>query len=180
MTITITPAPAPEQLEAVVYESDHGVPVKLHAVQRYSHTEHRLEFGTGEAVVVLARRRDSLAMVRRQRPATGETFLELPRGMVDPDETAELASMRHTLHLTGHELYNPLVMGEHYLDNETQPVKVMTFYGAASPDQLALPRDPRVEGVEWWGLSKLRDMIRLGEIRDGHTLTALAHYMSRR
>lgn len=180
MTITTAVLDATDQTETVVYESGHGVPVKLHAVERYSHTEHRLEFGTGEGVIVLARRQDSLAMVRRHRPATGETFLELPRGMVGADETPELAAMKHLQRLTGHELYDPLAMGIHYVDNAIYPAAITTFYGVASNDQIDRPRDSSVESVEWWGLSKLRDMIRLGEIRDGHTLTALAHYMSRR
>lgn len=178
-TTTVVPTALPTA-EAEVYASDHGIPVTLHATVHSRYTRHRLEFGTGRGVIVLARRRDCFAMVRRFRPAAGETFLELPRGMTDCNESAEASAVRSLISSTGHDLHDPLVMGQHCLDNAIYPAKVTMFYGVASNEPVQAPTGDGVESVEWWNLVALREKLFAGEIRDGHTLAGLAHYLGRR
>lgn len=165
--------------EQVVYQSDHGVPVTLYAENRGAYTAHRIRFGDGAGgVVILARRGDRICLVQHHRPAVDETLWELPRGLIDAGEGPESAAKREFSEETGHELYQTTVLGSYYGDTAIYPAKATVVYGPASAGAVE-SRDGEIDEVGWFSLSTIRRMISESEIRDGHTLSALAHYFVR-
>lgn len=165
--------------EQVVYRSDHGVPVALYAEDRGSYTAHRLQFGDGGGgVVIIARRADRICLVHHHRPAVDEAMWEFPRGLIDRGESAAEAAKREFSEETGHELYQTTVFGTYYGDTAIYPAQATVVYGPASASAVE-SRDGEVDEVGWFSLSTIRRMVADGEIRDGHTLSALAHYFVR-
>lgn len=165
--------------EQSVDQSDHGIPGSCHAEDRNTHTPHASQPDDGiGGVVIVARKADRICLIRHHRPVTDEALVELPRGLIGDGEDAEDAAKSSFTGETGHVLYQTRVLDTHYGNANTCPGEATVVYGVSSTAPIHRP-DGDIAGIGWFSTSSIRRMIADGEIRDGHTLAALAHYLAR-
>ncbi len=120
----------------------------------------------------------SIVMIRNQRIAVGEILWELPAGTLEPEEAPEVTAYRELIEETGYEAGEMESLTTFYsspgISNEIMHVyvaKELNFVGQQlDGGEVIVP-----EIVAW---SKVIEMIKSGEIKDGKTLTALLFYIS--
>lgn len=138
----------------------------------------------------------SLLLVRSYRSSVGADLWEFPRGssdvedLVEPspssasgtgsepadysDATLIRAGLRELLEETGYSGHNPQVIGRYVADTTVFPQRAgvirCTVDRSASPAET----DGEVDEVRWFTMPELRAMVAGGDIRDSHTLSALA------
>lgn len=145
---------------------------------RYEIVEHP------EAVAVVAVRyeaRDSgeplVALVHQQRPAIGKETLELPAGLVDPDERnhPEQTAARELREETGYAAATLRLLTREYsspgFTNEAIFIYLAT--DVAEAEDGAAPDPSEISKVQWMPLSEAMQLVREGAIDDGKTLIGL-------
>lgn len=133
----------------------------------------------GAAVLALIDDREFLLLRIRRAAHTG-VQLEIPRGYGDPGETSRACARRELAEETG------------YLADESQ----FSLLGQLKPNSAILAssidlylarinshdqtgqRDDEAESLQRVSLTQLQQLLREGDIQDGFTLAALAHYFN--
>ncbi len=102
---------------------------------------------------------------------------EVPAGRFEPGETAEQAASRETLEETGwtvHEVRH--VMGFHPIGGTGDHRFEVCL--ARPGEQVGLPDPAESDRVEWVGLSRVRGLVREGQVSEGLSLVALLWLLS--
>ncbi len=119
-------------------------------------------------------------LLRIKRAAHDGLQLEIPRGYGEPGETSRACARRELAEETG------LLINESQLSllgklkpNSAILASSIDLYLARvnSQDQIS-QRDDEADSLQRVSLTELQQLLRQGEIQDGFTLAALAHYFS--
>lgn len=138
----------------------------------------------------------SLLLVRSYRSSVGADLWELPRGSSDaedlvepsPDSAANKSSepadysdatliqagLRELHEETGYTGQNARVIGRYVADTTVFPQRAGVVQCTVDRDATPAETDGEVDEVRWFTMRELRAMVAGGEIRDSHTLSALA------
>jgi ADP-ribose pyrophosphatase len=129
---------------------------------------------TGAGVVAVILAGDEVLLGRHPRLAAGGVMLELPRGSVNADESADEAVRREVLEETGLELSTTQELGVVFADTGVLAVPVTVFVARTKvPEQAEFSSDDEFSGLEWMPVSQIPQLF-LKEARlDGLTLSAL-------
>ena len=131
-----------------------------------------------DAVVILPLLdRDTVVLIRNERPAVGKTLWELPAGTLEPDEDPAQCAARELLEETGYHAQQVQAMTSFY----TSPgfctermfaylAQQLTFQGQNLDDTERIQAEPT-------GLDQALAMIRDNRIQDGKTIATLLYYM---
>jgi ADP-ribose pyrophosphatase len=137
-----------------------------------------VEHADGAAVVAIDTRGD-LLLVRQQRPAVGISLLELPAGMVDPDETPLACARRELEEETGYTCDTLELLASFYSSPGFCNERLYVFLakdlrgGSAADDadeELELVRMPVARALE---------LLARGDIVDAKTIVGLLAYQAR-
>lgn len=138
------------------------------------HTRHRFRSdGAAEGTVVIAHRDGKVLLIEVDRPAVRQRLLELPRGQGEPEDRNPIATgVRELSEETGEVLIEPIHLGWIYPDSGLQGDRVHVILGeVAQPGNTRGPAEyPR---QRWLTPSAIDEMIRVGTMRDGISLSAL-------
>lgn len=142
---------------------------------------HWLEVGDGSTgVVAVAHDGENALFVVSPRPAAGETLLELPRGFgrrqdgKDPVDAAAADAMRELVEETGYDGSQPHVLGAYVVDSSVYPQRVAVVELRVDRDQEPTAPDGETAGSRWIRWRDIGGILARGEVRDAHTLSALA------
>ncbi len=166
--------------ERSLYESEwmalRLVDVELPDGTRFEH--HVLRIPAEAAAAVVHDEDRGILLLRRHRFITDSWGWEIPAGRIDPDETPTEAAARETLEETGWRPGRLRPLGSWFPSNGAidQTFHVFVAEGATHEGD---PSDPNeAERVEWVPVSRIRGLIRDGEITDGFSLTSLLWFLA--
>lgn len=121
-----------------------------------------------------------ILMVRQYRLAVGREMLELPAGVIDPDEEGEAAAQRELQEETGHRAARLTRIGGFYVAPGYCTEYIHVYLAEdLSESRLAADEDERIE-VETHPLADLLARIDRVEIEDAKTTCGLLLYARRR
>ena len=133
----------------------------------------------GDAAVIIPITTDgNVVMVVQSRPNTKETVsVELPAGMVDPDEDYQTTAVREMLEETGYEAENVYELEWHYQDQGCSGAIIKTFVaeGCKRKQEIKLDDGERLTYVEM-SFEDILSMIKNREISDANTKIAMLEY----
>ena len=133
----------------------------------------------GDAAVIIPITTDgNVVMVLQSRPNTKETVsVELPAGMVDPDEDYQTTAVREMLEETGYEAENVYELEWHYQDQGCSGAIIKTFVaeGCKRKQEVKLDDGERLTYVEM-SFEDILSMIKNREISDANTKIAMLEY----
>lgn len=178
---------APERSEEVYRGAFINVRVEtllepIGGTRRFEIVEHP------DAVAIVAVRSDpdmpdgnlQVALVRQRRPAIGEDLWEIPAGIVDraDDAQLEVTAARELREETGYEssVWQRLTRELPSPGFSTEAITIFLATGVrpapgATPDQSADPTE--IESVRWLSLAQAMRLCQSGEIEDGKTILGL-------
>jgi ADP-ribose pyrophosphatase len=125
-----------------------------------------------DAVAVLPLDRDeTVHMVRQHRPAIGETLLEIPAGLIDPEEKPEEAAKRECEEEIGFQPQEliPLIRYAHAEGYSTGFITLFAGLGLTDSGPLRLDETEYLENVRI-PFSELAEMVRSNVIKDSKTI----------
>lgn len=128
--------------------------------------------GEGDGAVVVARDGARVLFVQIDRPVTGRTLWELPRGQAERGDGGALGTAaRELLEEAGHELRDAVVLGQVWADTGLcgDAVNVVIGTAQARPDVV-----PEFGVQAWLDADQIARAVADGRIRDGLSLAALA------
>ncbi len=135
-----------------------------------------------DAVAVVALRpapdgQPEIALVSQQRPAVNQELLEIPAGLVEPNERAhpERAAARELREEIGYDAGElRLLVAEYSSPGFT--TETISIYAASglkeSPEGQQLDSGEQIT-VHWMPLDEAMERVRRGEIRDGKTILGI-------
>ena len=182
-------SPPSEQLDwSTLWEDErHGgwqVQAATRETDGWTRPNLRLQLGdedrrlTGAACVCVRRDGDQprVLLVDQQRPAPGVRLWEIPRGMVDPDDTSPAeAALRELAEETGMVASLEAELGEIYPDTGMFAGSVAVVLAAFVRQGEGQDEDePEVDATRWFTRDEVRGLIAEGRLRDGISLGALA------
>ena len=130
------------------------------------------------AVIIPITTFGNVVMVVQSRPNTKETVsVELPAGMVDPDEDYQTTAVREMLEETGYEAENVYELEWHYQDQGCSGAIIKTFVaeGCKKKQDVRLDDGERLTYVEM-SFEDILEMIKNREISDANTKIAILEY----
>ena len=130
------------------------------------------------AVIIPITTLGNVVMVVQSRPNTKETVsVELPAGMVDPDEDYQTTAVREMLEETGYEAENVYELEWHYQDQGCSGAIIKTFVaeGCKKKQDVRLDDGERLTYVEM-SFEDILEMIKNREISDANTKIAMLEY----
>ena len=130
------------------------------------------------AVIIPITTFGNVVMVVQSRPNTKETVsVELPAGMVDPDEDYQTTAVREMLEETGYEAENVYELEWHYQDQGCSGAIIKTFVaeGCKKKQDVRLDDGERLTYVEM-SFEDILEMIKNREISDANTKIAMLEY----
>lgn len=124
-------------------------------------------------VVVVARRRDAVLLVRSLRPSVGRRMWELPRGFGDTGDSAAdaLRELRDETGLTGVDAH---VVGSYVTDTSLLPGEVRVVVCHVNDGAEVGRRDGEIIEARWVPIDALAGLMAEGVIADAHTLAGIA------
>lgn len=128
----------------------------------------------GAAVVLPITAEGNLLLVRQYRPAAGYDFLELPAGLLEPDEEPYDTAQRELLEETGYEAGNMEYLTSLY----TTPGysnEVLYLYKATALEQVSTVIEKGLS-LEEKSPQEVLELAKKGAIQDGKTLAGLFYY----
>lgn len=140
---------------------------------------HRREFirHPGAVVLLALMDEDTVVMIENERPAVGETLLELPAGTREPDEEVLVTAARELTEETGYRAEDLSVACEFYsapgLGNELMHLVVAK--GLTAGEQ-QLETTERIE-TKLMHRDELRELVQACQIRDAKTLIGLQAFL---
>ncbi len=139
---------------------------------------HVVEYPNWAATVCLDTN-NQLVLVEQYRHGIGRSSIELPAGVIEPDEDPLVAAKRELLEETGYEAASWEYLGRCATDpsNHSNYAYLYLAQGATLAGQQRLDEEEEIE-VRLCNLDRLFDMISSGEIVHGIHLTALLWAMS--
>ena len=177
------PDELPKRLSRVViYESpwvnlyrDKVVMPNGHVIGRY----HLVDLGRGAVAVIVENSEGRILMERVARHATGSVTWELPAGGIEEGEPILEAAGREVREETGYDahdfehlyVYNPL--------NGISNMKVHVVRCKAAQRGGSIDEN-EIQGVRWFSVDELGELIRKREITDGLALTGLLLHLNAR
>jgi len=164
------------------YEATDGFPLRLETAVLTGaggapYTHHRLVIADGRpGAVVIARTRDDILLVRSARPAVGDAFWELPRGVGEPDDSSGAATAARELQEeTGHDAGDSMrVVGRFVIDTTVYPQPVDVVTCAVDLAGSRTDTDGEVDEARWLPIDDIDVAIADGRIRDAISLAAIA------
>lgn len=183
---------APDQVLAYSWDGPPKLELWTEEVSRHGRSwrQHRLVADNGTpGVVVVAVRDGSFAMVDHWRQAVGRSFLEFPRGFGTPEpefRTSETAhpseriladAARELREETGLEGTDLRLLGMVWADTSLLAGSAAVV-AARVTGQTPGPRDGEIDGLRWVPIETVPALMAGGEIADGLTLSAYAHWLA--
>ncbi|MDF2916062.1 MAG: hydrolase [Microbacterium sp.] len=142
---------------------------------------HRLRAGDG-GVAIVAQNLDAVLFVRVRRVAADdEIFLELPRGWTDTVDRGSVtaAAVRELQEETGMRPVSAQRVGAYVVDSSIYPAEVAVVHCVTETRLPSGQTDGETEpGTIWVPADDVGDLILRGEVRDAHSLAALAVWHS--
>jgi ADP-ribose pyrophosphatase len=117
-----------------------------------------------------------VALVRQERPAIGKETLELPAGLVQPDEVghAERTAARELQEETGWKASKWQLLTRQYPSAGFSTEAIWIYLATDLEEAAGVVPDPHeVLGLDWLPLSQALTLCRNGAIDDGKTLVGL-------
>jgi 8-oxo-dGTP pyrophosphatase MutT (NUDIX family) len=122
---------------------------------------------------------DRVLMVWRHRFVPDALGWELPGGIVEAGEAADVTAVRETEEETG---WRPIGRMRHLLSFQPMPGMVDTphvLFTAAGAEHVGEPTDDEEAGVvEWMPMVRVPELIRAGKVAGSGSLVALLHVMA--
>ncbi len=116
---------------------------------------------------------DNVLLVRQYRHAAGESLLEAPAGVIDPDESPDDCAQRELREETGYASRNLRALGG-FWSSPGFCTEFMYPYLAKDLGESRLdPDDDEDIEVQRFPVSRIPQLIRLGEIQDAKTIASL-------
>lgn len=120
-----------------------------------------------------------IVLVKQYRHGAQSSFLEVPAGKPEKDESYEEAIIREVQEETGYVSINqPILLGEFFVNPATQTNKVISYL--ITEAELVTEQnldDTEVIDVHLFDFSSMNQMIRSGEIN--HLFTVSSYYLSK-
>jgi len=133
----------------------------------------------GAAAVVAIDGEGRVLLVRQFRSASRETMIEIPAGLLDPNETPIACAARELQEETGYKPGKIEALGGHYVaPGYTREFIHLFLATELSESKLPADADEHIE-VERATLDEALGMIERGEIVDGKTIIGLLKYAAR-
>lgn len=153
--------------EAVITEAFH--PETRETLQAI-----RLE-GKDACNAVVCNAGGEIVLVRQFRFGTQTLEWELPGGLIEDGETPQEAIVREVLEETGYHIKTSAYLGRVPANPVFQNQWIHHFWGEIDEKylQAASPDSGEYLEMEWFSPEKVWEMIRNGDIRNPHTLSAL-------
>lgn len=143
--------------------------------ERYEH--HVIRFPR-ESVYAIVTRDDQVLMLWRHRFITGEWGWEVPAGWVDSDEDPTAAIRREVEEETGWRPGRVRKLAEYNAQSGISNMHFSLFYlddAVRVSERVDTDESSR---LEWISRTRLRSLIRDGDINDGPSLLAVTYYLS--
>ncbi|MCA9395948.1 MAG: NUDIX hydrolase [Candidatus Omnitrophica bacterium] len=139
---------------------------------------HLIQFHHEAVATVITDSDKRILMVESYRYPINGTSWEIPAGGIDEGETPLQAGRREVFEETGYRTKNhKYLLKFHPLTGASAHVFHLTQCEARGA-QTGRPDPAEVASVAWFSKSRIKSMIRKGEIIDGFTLTGLLYYFS--
>jgi 8-oxo-dGTP pyrophosphatase MutT (NUDIX family) len=142
-----------------------------HILEQY----HLLDFGRGSVTIVVENEQGQILMERVSRYPTGTTTWELPAGGIEADEPILAAAQREVLEETGYETTGHRQIYTYHPMNGISNMTVHLVHCRAGHGSGRWDEN-EVQGIKWFSVEELGEMIRRGEITDGFALVGLLVY----
>ena len=128
----------------------------------------------GAVVIIPVLANGKLLFERQHRYPIHQTILELPAGKIDPDEDIALTAKRELLEETGHEAANWRYLGVMHpcVGYANERIEIFLATGVTRVGDQQLDEGEFLSLLEL-SLDEAAERVRLGEITDGKTITAL-------
>lgn len=135
----------------------------------------------GAVVAILAvDATENIYLVAQYRHAVDDVIYEIPAGNIEKGENAAAAAVRELQEEIGYKPRTLKELSTIYSSPGFSNEEVILFY-ATDLEPSALPQDDDEEiEVEKFTLAEIRQLIELGKVRDGKTMTALYWYQLRK
>ncbi len=166
--------------ERVIYDSEWLTlaltDVEIPGGDRFEHHVVRMPNKAAGTVVYDPER--GLLLLWRHRFITDSWGWEVPAGHIDPGETPEQAARREVLEETGWEPgpLRPLIS---YFPTNGLTDQSFHCFVADGAQRIGEPTDPsESERIEWVDLRTVREIVRVGNMRDGLSLTAVLYALA--
>lgn len=128
---------------------------------------------------IVLTKNQQIVLVKQYRHGAQSSFLEVPAGKPEKDESYEEAIIREVQEETGYVSINqPILLGEFFVNPATQTNKVISYLiteaELVTEQNLA---DTEVIDVQLFDFNSMKQMIRSSEIN--HLFTVNAYYLSK-
>lgn len=135
----------------------------------------------GAAILPVVAGRDILLLRMPRAAHGGEALLEIPRGCADAGESSLECARRELAEETGYQVAPERMepLGRIRPNSALLASRVDLYLAHIDESLPALPRDDEADEVVRIPLTRLRVMLREGDIEDAFTLSALALYFNR-
>jgi len=126
------------------------------------------------AVAIVAMEEDRIVLIRQLRPAVGRHMLEIPAGILEPNEDPQVAAARELGEETGLRAGRLERLGGIYsapgYSSEYLHIYLATDLTAGPTN---FDAGEEILDILWLGVEEVEDRIAAGEIEDGKTIAAV-------
>jgi len=116
---------------------------------------------------------DNVLLVRQYRHAAGESLLEAPAGVIDPDESPDDCAQRELREETGYASRNLRALGGFWSSPGFCTEFMYPYLAKDLVESRLDPDDDEDIEVQRFPVSRIPQLIRLGEIQDAKTIASL-------
>jgi len=120
-----------------------------------------------------------MLFVRQYRYAYGEVVLEIPAGKLSPGEEPALAAQRELAEETGIQAARMELLFTLYPTPGYTNEKIYVYRAWEGEQEAAHPDDGEFVDAEFIPLSKVKEMLENGELKDAKTIVAVQAYFLR-
>lgn len=140
---------------------------------------YRLLIGEAGGVVIVARSSRGVLLTSSYREAAGSVLAELPRGLVDMEDSGPAgpqvaAGERELAEETGHRAKRSMLLGDFVVDSAVYPLRVAVVFCEVDASVEPGETDGEVDAAWWMSDAEVDEAIVSGRIRDAISLSALA------
>ena len=134
---------------------------------------HQLDYPNDSITVLLLNSRNEICFIKSLRYTTQRIEWELPAGGVERGEDVLIAARREVLEETGFQAREISLVFSYHPSNGMSNQRVHVLFARVDADGQDFYDEDEVEGVYWFAVDRVKELIENNEITDGISLMPL-------